>query len=267
MGLGLIGGSIALEIKKHKLAQTVMGVSRSRKNQSEALRQAAVDEVYPAIGDFLKTVDLIILATPPRTILKLIDQIQPYLAEQTLVTDVGSTKATLVAHARRYPKMNFIGGHPIAGTEQSGMQAAQLELFSGKHWILTPDEKTSRGSLLGLKRFLAPLGCRLSVMSPEAHDKTFALLSHLPNLISFALSRTVHLQKNEVDLKLAGSGFKGMTRLAMSPPEMWRDIWIENRAELLKAVRLFEAELAGFKKLIRSQNEEALLEFAKLAGV
>ncbi len=260
IGLGLIGGSIALEIKKKKLARHVVGVSTSLENRERALQLKAVDEAFASVGDFIEDSDLIIIATPVGLILPFLCQIKNHLKPDALVTDVGSVKGEIVREASRLKGLNFIGGHPIAGTEKSGMKAAQLNLFKKKKWILTPTSKVSAVLRKKLIRWIRALGSEVVLMDPAEHDRIFAAVSHLPNLLAYALTNTVESLQDPRLLKLAGSSFRDITRVASSSPKMWRDICISNRVEILRTLRRFETELARFKQSIENGLETNLLK-------
>lgn len=257
IGLGLIGGSVALELKKKGLAQKVIGISRSSQNRKEALRRKAVDEVFSEAGPCLKEAELIILATPVESILKLLPQIQKWLSPSTLVTDVGSSKSKIVAEARRLKMKQFVGGHPIAGTEHSGMKAAMLGLFSGKKWILTPHSPHS--SLQKLKSTLKKMGAQVLELKAETHDKIFASVSHVPNLLAYILALTVGRQNAAQKISLAGSSLKGMTRVASSPPEMWRDVCLTNAKEISLSLADIQKEISSLQRLLKTANAKALM--------
>jgi prephenate dehydrogenase len=248
IGLGLIGGSIALELKSRGLAAKVVGVATTEMNRALALRRKAVDEAYPAIGEFLTQTDLVVIATPVGKILPLLQQIQKHLKPSALITDVGSVKGEIVRESGKVKKLNFIGGHPIAGTEKSGMKSAELDLFRKKKWILTPTPRVKPALRKKLMRWVKALGAEVVIMDPAEHDRIFAAVSHLPNLLGYALANSVGSLDDPKALVLAGSSLRDMTRVAASPPEMWRDICIVNRLEILRMIRRFEAEFEKFNK-------------------
>ncbi|MFO1519233.1 MAG: prephenate dehydrogenase/arogenate dehydrogenase family protein [bacterium] len=260
VGLGLIGGSLALELKKKKAALRVVGVSTSAENRDEALRRKAVDEAYAKPGDFLRRADLVVIATPVSKILPLLQQIKKFLKKGALVTDVGSVKGEIVRQASRLKDCQFIGGHPIAGTEKSGMKAAQLDLFQKRKWILTPTVRAQAGLRKKLIRWIRALGAEVVLMDPADHDRIFAAVSHLPNLLAYTLANAVESLKDPKALSLSGSSLRDMTRVAGSPPEMWRDICIENRVEVLRMVRRFESEFNKFKQAIEKGWEADLYQ-------
>jgi len=257
VGLGLIGGSIALELKKKKLADRVVGISRSAQNRKEALRRRAVDEAYSEVGSFIKKADLVILATPVGQIIPLAKKIISYLKPGALLTDVGSTKEQIVRALRG---VSFIGGHPIAGTEESGMAAAQLGLFRGKKWVLTPASKELSNPLKKLIKFVRSLGASPEILNATTHDELYANLSHLPNVLSYALANAL-LSFSPPRGKIkewAGGSVISMTRLVESPAEMWRDISLTNQASLLKILKTFQSQIQVFEKLLKSQDSRKI---------
>jgi prephenate dehydrogenase len=260
IGLGLIGGSIALELKKRKLALQVIGVSRSEENRKEALRLKAVDQVYSKVGPFISQADLVVIATPVMKIIPLLHEMKKHLKKDALVTDVGSVKENIVREASQIKNCHLIGGHPIAGTERSGMKSAELNLFKNKKWILTPLASSSKTHLNKISRLIRALGAQVVFMDPSDHDRIFAAVSHLPNLIAYTLSNAVLSLQDPKIPKLSGSSLRDMTRVAASPPEMWRDICLTNQKELLRMIHRFEGELEKFKRAIEKGEERVLLK-------
>lgn len=257
MGLGLIGGSFALELRKQKLAAKVIGVSRSLTNRQEALRRKAVDEAYPQIAPFIKEADLILLATPVESIRTILKQIKPFLSKETLITDVGSSKQKIVQEAKRLGIHQFVGGHPIAGTEKSGMKAAELNLFQKRKWILTPSKK--HPALGRLKLLLKKIGAEVLKMKADEHDKILAAVSHLPNLLAYSLAAVVGEKDRKQKIKLAALSLKEMTRVASSPPEMWRDICLSNATEISKTLAAMQKNLGELKKAVDRKNSKKLM--------
>lgn len=263
VGLGLIGGSLALEIKRHKLARKVVGVSRSKQNRKEALRRKAVDEVYPKLSSFVSEADLVILATPVESIIQLLREVKQWASPQALITDVGSSKLQIVNEAKKINLKQFVGGHPIAGTENSGMKSAELNLFKNKKWILTPS-----GNPLGyskLKLLLKTVGAEVLEMPAQEHDQVLAAVSHLPNIIAYTLANTVgEKSRRAKNIRFAGSSLKGMTRVAASPGEMWRDVCLSNGKEISKSVADFQSQLKIFQKALTQKDSQKLLNFFEL---
>ncbi|MCE9625886.1 MAG: prephenate dehydrogenase/arogenate dehydrogenase family protein [Deltaproteobacteria bacterium] len=270
LGLGLIGGSIALELKKRRLAQRVVGYNRSAPSRRAALRLGACDAVFEDSRQAVKDADLVILATPVRSIPELATQIAPYLKVGALVTDVGSTKAALVkAAAKALPKHAvFIGGHPIAGTENTGMASAELDLFQNRWWVLTPPQGKKSQALSRLTRWVKDLGAKPVSMSPEAHDRILGAVSHLPHVLAYALIHAVAKDSGGKALKFAGRSFRDVTRIAASSPDMWVDIALDNRGPLLDWLKKYEKVLVGIRRGIAAGDAKKLRTFfAEGAGL
>jgi prephenate dehydrogenase len=261
VGLGLIGGSIALELKRKKLSPRIIGISRSAENRREALKLKAVDAAYSRVGSFLSEADLVILAAPVKAILPLLKNLKGFLKKDAMVTDVGSVKGEIVRAASRMKGFHFIGGHPIAGTERSGMKAAERDLFRGRKWILTPAPGTSKPCLKRLTSLIENLGARVVLMDPGEHDRIFSAVSHLPNVVAYALANAVASLEDPDLPRFAGSSLRDMTRVAGSPPEMWRDICLSNREEILRRMRNFEGVFGRLRKAVEKGNPSGLFKF------
>ncbi|NPA16523.1 MAG: prephenate dehydrogenase/arogenate dehydrogenase family protein [Aquificae bacterium] len=263
IGLGLIGGSIAVSLKKEGFKGKIYGFDLSEERVKTALEMGAVDEAFTDLKEVpWDKIDLVIIATPVKTFEKVAHQIKPFLKESTVVTDVGSVKGELVEKLERifYPN-RFIGAHPIAGTEKEGIENAVEGLFRGKKLILTvdnEDESTKR-----LEQFWVDLGSRVEVMDPHTHDFVFASVSHLPHAVAFALvDALIDLSKETgIDLFLyPGAGFKDFTRIAASSPVVWKDIFIENKESVLHTIDMFIRSMEKLKKYIQDEEEDRLVE-------
>lgn len=269
LGLGLIGGSIALDLKKNRLAKRVVGYNRSAASRRSALRRKACDAVFSDPTKAVAGADLVILATPVRHIPALAKQIAPYLKPGAVVTDVGSTKEKIVVQAGRFLKSGnpFVGGHPIAGTEQSGMAAAVSGLFQKRWWILTPvADSKSRQAVIRLSGLLKKLGARVTVMTPREHDRILAAVSHLPHMVAYSLMHAVMPYKKGRALRFAGSSFRDVTRITSSSAEMWTDICLENRDSILAWIQSFETILSKLKRnLAKGKAKELNRFFSKAA--
>ncbi|WP_457628387.1 prephenate dehydrogenase [Persephonella sp.] len=263
IGLGLIGGSIAVSLKKEGFKGKIYGFDLSEERVKTALEMGAVDEAFTDLKEVpWDKIDLVIIATPVKTFEKVAHQIKPFLKESTVITDVGSVKGELVEKLERifYPN-RFIGAHPIAGTEKEGIENAVEGLFRGKKLILTvdnEDEGTKR-----LEQFWVDLGSRVEVMDPHTHDFVFASVSHLPHAVAFALvDALIDLSKETgIDLFLyPGAGFKDFTRIAASSPVVWKDIFIENKESVLHTIDMFIRSMEKLKKYIQDEEEDRLVE-------
>jgi prephenate dehydrogenase len=233
VGRGLIGGSI-----ERAARERLPGLELSVLDRGESLTDAA-------------DADLIVLSAPIAEIIGLLGALRPIVAEATLITDTGSTKTGIVSAAAG---MRFIGGHPIAGAAASGLPAARADLFAGRPWVLTPTAGTDPGDLERLRRFVHSLGASPHTLDPAEHDRLLAYVSHLPQLVVSALMDVVGRAAGAGGLTLAGSGLRDSTRLASSPPGIWRDIVSTNQAHIGPAIdALIEA-----LETLRSDNAAAL---------
>jgi prephenate dehydrogenase len=286
-GVGLIGGSVALALKKAGLSTHIVGVGRSQKSLQEALKLGVIDSFsdglettnndtngHPA-SSLAKTIadaDLILISAPVAQTKAILQSIKPYLQPQTTITDAGSTKKDVIAIAREVlgEQFNqFVGGHPIAGAEKSGVSAAKEDLFLGKNVVLTPAPETNIHALAGVADLWQKCGANVSEMSAEVHDGIFSAVSHLPHLLAFALVNEIALRPNAAQLfSFAASGFRDFTRIAGSSPEMWRDISLANKTALLHDLTTFEAQISQLKQLLNADDAtglQALFERASAA--
>ncbi|MFH0855233.1 MAG: prephenate dehydrogenase/arogenate dehydrogenase family protein [Candidatus Omnitrophota bacterium] len=259
IGTGLIGGSLGLLIKKNKLAGQVVGVSRHKKSLDLALKMKAIDRGSVSF-DIIKGSDLLILAVPVDTLISLKERIRKAAGRNCLVTDVGSTKAQIARHLSAiFP--NYVGSHPLAGSEKRGILNAGPGIFKGSLCVLTPDKKTMPGALAKIKALWVKLGARVVCLSPEKHDKVLSFTSHLAHLAAFSLIKSVPLNY----LKFASSGLRDTTRIAASDPGLWQGIFLTNKTELLKALRLFELNLKEIKYAIAKNDKGRLAGILKQA--
>lgn len=247
VGLGLMGGSLGMSAIEGGLAQRVIGFDLDRHSVSRALERKAITEGGQSLAGAVSEADLVVLATPVRSIAAVFADVAPFLPPGCVVTDVGSTKGGVVeAITRIVPdSVHFIGGHPMAGSEKEGIEAAADDLYDGCLWILTPTRATSSEAYGRLMRFLTGLGARVLALDPSRHDEALALSSHLPQLLSSTLmgfAADVASAEEGLPLLTAG-GFRDMTRIAASSPDLWVDIVQENQPALAALVRRFQQTL------------------------
>ncbi len=263
VGVGLIGGSLGLAMRKKKLAREIVGVARHRGTLRKAKSLGAIDRGTLELSEATQDADLIVIAIPvadiPKVIKKLISKVKP----GCIITDVGSTKSKVVGEVERIlPKgIHFVGGHPMAGSEKKGISSASVNLFKGSVCFLTKSRFTD---LLALKKLMAiwrDIGARVEVVSPKQHDRIVASISHLPHLVAFNLAAVVPRQ----NLKYAAKGFGDTTRVAASDPAMWRDIYLTNCDEVKKALDRFIDSLKNVRALIVGQEGQRLLTKLKKA--
>ena len=247
IGVGLIGGSFARAALAAGEVSAVIGFDADTGALSTALDLGAITAAAASPEAAVKQADLVMLAVPVGAMRSVMRTIAPHLHADALVTDVGSTKADVVAAARAelgaaFPR--FVPGHPIAGRETHGVQSSRPQLFEGKLFITTPVSETNEGAVVRIERLWQRLGCRVERMDPNEHDRVFAAVSHLPHLLAFALvARIAREDDAERKLAKAGAGFRDFTRIAASSPTMWRDVCMANRDAL-------SAELAGYRALL-----------------
>jgi len=260
-GFGLIGGSIALAVRERWPSALIIAVDRKDVIET-AMRMHAADVGADDLV-IAAEADLIVLAAPIRTNIRMLATLGEYVSGDALVTDVGSTKREMVAAARALPaRLRFIGGHPLAGAAAGGVAAARADLFTGRPWILTPTDETGCQELT---TFITGLGATVQVMAPDAHDALVAYLSHLPQLAVTALMHVVGGHAGEEGLSLAGRGLRDTTRLATSPPEIWRDIAATNHDHIGRAIDHLIAVLQQFKAVPGGEGSAIDETFASAA--
>ncbi len=257
IGTGLIGGSMALDMKSIYDDATIFGIDANEKHLGEALHLGIIDEI--ATESDLINADLVIVSVPVDVALVILPNILNAIGEQTLVFDVGSTKSPICEVILTHPKRrNFMACHPIAGTEFSGPKAAIKGLFEGKTNIVCEVEKTTfKLQEKGMDLF-KKLGMRIRYMDPKSHDKHIAYVSHLSHISSFMLGKTViEKEKDEQDIfDMAGSGFESTVRLAKSSPAMWTPIFKQNKKQVVKSLEEYILNLTHFKELLENDNYE-----------
>jgi prephenate dehydrogenase len=254
IGVGLIGGSLALAIKHRFPAVHITGVDKPQVLK-RALRRNAIDKAESSIERAVSKADLIIIASPVSTIAKLLPVIALNSAPHAIVTDTGSVKRAIVEQAQKiFPNGNFIGGHPMTGSEFSGIDAAHQLLFQNAIYLLTPTRITKKQSLRLLTKFFSSLDARIFTLGPSEHDSTIAAVSHLPQLAAVALMNTVGRDHPNAPnhLALAAGGFRDMTRIASSSFDMWNDIISANHKEIGKALQLYIRQLKKIASAVAS---------------
>lgn len=245
IGVGLIGGSFALDLKRARLVREVVGIGRSEANLARALQLKVIDAASQDIAAAVQDADLVLLATPVGQMAGVMAQLARALPHDAIVTDAGSTKGDVAALYRAHLCQHLarcVPGHPIAGSDLSGAAAARYGLFEAKKVVLTPLAETSPEALARVRLLWEACGAEVLQMSASEHDAVFAAVSHLPHVLAFAYVNSLLARPDAAScLQLAGSGFRDFTRIAGSHPEMWRDIVLANRGPLL-------ADLAAFKQ-------------------
>ena len=262
-GIGLIGGSIALSAKKSGFASDIAGVGRNQDNLNDAIKLKLIDRTSQDLRKDISEAHIIVIATPVAQFPIILKLIQPHLSSHTIITDVGSTKTDVIESAKQIlgPQYSqFIGGHPIAGSEKHGATAAHIDLFKNKNVILTADQDTSFEAKQKIEMLWKNAGAIVSNMSHNDHDKIFSTISHLPHLLAFSLVDMITHRKNANELlKFAASGFKDFTRIAASSPEMWKDITLANKKFILEDIQLFENQIKLLKEAIEQEDTKKIL--------
>ena len=263
VGFGLIGSSVAREIKKHKLSKFVSACDISSKHLSEIKKLKLADEVTPNLKQSMTGSDLIIISTPLSAYKEIFVTIKKFANKNVLVTDVGSSKLEVVQMGEKILKNHayFVPAHPIAGTEQSGPTAGFVNLFKNRWCIITPCKLTNQHSKNKIKKLWEIFGSNVTTMNPKNHDNTMAITSHIPHLIAYNIVGTAakleSKTKSEV-IKFSASGFRDFTRIASSDPTMWRDIMISNKKQILFMLKRFNQDLNNLKKAIEGNNKKKL---------
>jgi len=264
IGVGLIGGSFGLALREGGLVREIAGVGRSLENLSAALGTYVIDSAGQDAAQAVPGADLVLLAVPVGQMAAVMQAIAPHLDANTVISDVGSTKQEVVALARQHLTAHFsrfVPGHPIAGSEFSGVKAARGDLFRERNVVLTPLSETDPAATALLTDLWQRCGATVSAMTPQQHDALFAAVSHLPHVLAFALVDYIASQSNAEQLfDFAASGFRDYTRIAGSSPEMWRDICLANRDALLQQIGGYEQELARIKALIEASDGAGLAQ-------
>jgi prephenate dehydrogenase len=254
IGVGLIGGSFAMALRRAGAVTNVVGYDRDASAMQLATELGVIDTAADSVSEAASGADLVLVAVPVRASAAVLRDVGLAIEAAAVVTDVGSTKGEIVRTARnelRERFARFVPGHPIAGRETSGVESANAELFRGARVVLTPGEATAGDAVELVRGAWEAIGARVAMMAAEEHDRIFAAVSHLPHLLAFALVSELAAREDAAELLgFAGGGFRDFTRIAASSPEMWRDIALQNRAALLEELDRYGAQLAVFRALI-----------------
>ncbi|MBI4435883.1 MAG: prephenate dehydrogenase [Candidatus Omnitrophica bacterium] len=261
LGVGLIGGSLGLSIRKKRLAKEVVGVCKTSRSVALAKRRGAIDWGTTLPLRAIQGADLVILATPIRVIPHLVRSIARRLKPGCLLTDVASTKGSLTMEIEELlpSHVSFVGSHPMAGRETRGVSHAIPTLFEGNICFVTPTRHTSSSSLRTIREFWRRIGCRVKVVKLKEHDRIVSSLSHLPHLLAALLVL------NAEGIEWAGTGFKDMTRIASSDPWLWRDILLSNQREILRSSRQFRKRFDRVTRHLEKKDAEAILHLFEKA--
>ena len=265
IGVGLIGGSLARILREKGEVGEVVGIGRGEANLKRAVELGVVDRYScdPVAG--VAGADLVFLSTPVCTIAPMVGLIAPALAPGCIVTDGGSVKGEIVAACEEIMPLgaHFVGGHPIAGTEHTGVDASFATLYQGRRCIITPTERTDRGALEKVVRMWEIAGSEVVLMDTIKHDRVVAAISHLPHMVAYSLVNAVegYDRLDEGILKYSAGGFRDFTRIASSDPVMWRDIALMNRESVLEMMDFFTSYFARLRDLVAAGDGEGLRQF------
>lgn len=260
IGVGLIGASIGLALRERRLAESVVGVGRRASSLRKAKQRGAVTSTTTNLARGVSQAELIVVCTPVELIVPQVLEAARHAPKGSLITDAGSTKGEIVRSLDRDLRGNrsvqFVGSHPMAGSEKAGPVHARADLFDGRVVIVTPTGRTSDSARQTLEALWRSLGARVVTMSPREHDRIVATISHLPHLVSSALAAATP----EDDLPLASTGWCDMTRIAAGDPDLWRQILSDNRADVLKSLGKFEKVLASLRRALERDDQGRLLQ-------
>ena len=269
IGMGLIGGSVARALARLDLACEVVGVGRDSAVLEQAINEGSITGFTTDLQTACIDADLIVIAVPVLAIANILQELAPVLAEHTVVTDVASVKQTVIDAAQKaFGKVpaNFVPGHPIAGSEQSGYAAAKAELFTGRRVILTPLAHTNSHAVDMVTELWYATGAEVLQMQVAHHDEVLAATSHLPHLLAFALVDTLSQQgESEEIFRFAAGGFRDFTRIASSDPVMWRDIFVSNSEALVAILGEYTADLSHLRNALLAKDSEQLFTLCRRA--
>jgi len=269
IGVGLIGASLALALKKAGVAGHIVGCGRSEENLQKGIELGVIDSYTTSITDAAKNADVVVLATPLGAMKMAFEQISDSISEQAIVTDAGSAKGSVIEIAKvalGTKISQFVPGHPIAGAEKSGVEAGLADLYQGRRVILTPIESTDPAAVKEIEKMWLHCGARIEYLDVEHHDKVLAATSHLPHMLAYALVNYLsNLNDHDEIFKYAAGGFRDFTRIASSDPVMWRDVCISNGDALEKFIQGYKQELDEVSRAIRDQDSDRLLELFSTA--
>jgi prephenate dehydrogenase len=258
--VGLIGGSLAKAIKYNKLANLVCGYGRDQSRLEKAKKGNIIDELSTDMAEAIKDTDIVVIATPVGTFKQILKEIEPFISDQVIITDVGSTKTNIIkivnevlAKKSKY----FVPAHPIAGKEKSGFEVSVPDLFEDKKVIITPLESNAPESTKIIHDMWSAVGADVDFMSPESHDELLGMTSHLPHMLAFSLVNYL-VSQNPTASIYAGGGFKDFSRIASGDAVMWRDICLQNKDQITDHINGYQATLSELKDAINNDNSEKL---------
>lgn len=268
VGIGLIGGSLGAAIRNAHPEWRVIGINRSPAPLEYALEHGMISE-KASLEEGVAQADLIFIATPVSSIIPLVEKIAEHCRGGAVITDVGSTKAEVVRQAEDIlkDKANFVGGHPMAGSEKTGPEAARADLFRNAFYLLTPTENTDAQALRTVHSTISSLGALVLALDPEEHDRTIAVISHVPHFASVCLVEVAdrYIRKSQDLIQIAAGGFRDMTRIAAGDPQMWLDIALANKDAVSQGLHELSGRLTGWAQMIEQGDSELMLDLLRQA--
>ncbi len=259
LGVGLIGGSIGLALRQRGLSERVIGIGRNSARLRKAKRLGAVTETTTSIERGVSEADLVVVCTPVQHVVDHVRQVSQFVGPNTLITDVGSTKQTIVEGLTKLENGQFVGSHPMAGSDQGGVGNAHADLFHKRTVVVTPQKNTNRKAQTDVASFWRSLGARVIELNCREHDRAVAVISHLPHTIAAVLS----VQANASQMKLAAGGWSDTTRVAGADPELWLAILRDNNQQVIRAVDRYLVDLHKFRDALESDDTRVLLRYLK----
>ena len=271
IGCGMMGSSLALALQEACLVRHIVGYSPDADSMAASLQRGAIHSAAASAAFAVRDADLVVLAVPVAATHSVLQAIAPSLRADAIITDVGSTKQSVLADAHAVLGTEragqFVAAHPIAGKEHAGAAHAEARSFGGRHVIITPARSTRIKPLQAVKEMWETLGCQVQTMTPKQHDMVFAAVSHLPHMTAFALIQSILSQPAAAEtLALGGSGFRDFTRIAASNPAMWRDVLLCNREEVLSQTQHLIAALQNFMRAIENDDADYLYDMIAQAS-
>ena len=262
IGMGLIGGSMAMALKRSGFSGEIVGQDLYGDILELAVSRGAIDRATKEVAEAAGDMDLIILATPIGHYEKIFKDISSVIGPETVVTDVGSVKQYVMDMASKYlPKeVSFVGGHPMAGSEKTGILAASPNLFENAFYFLTPSESSSHGVIAKIQRLIESIGAYPVVMDASTHDNIVSQISHIPHLVAAMLVNLLDKNKGISFLPYVGGGFRDTTRIASGSPQMWKDILLMNKTEIIKGITDLEEILGDFKKFLINDQHQGIMD-------
>ncbi|HKL13762.1 MAG TPA: prephenate dehydrogenase/arogenate dehydrogenase family protein [Halanaerobiales bacterium] len=270
IGVGLIGGSLAAAFQRENICQKIVGVDVNRKSLKEAQSRGIIEQGYTDLKKGLKNADLIVIAVPVSNINNILNEVQKYAKSGSLVFDVGSIKGDVIKQAKQLikarPELNFIGGHPMAGSEKAGVHWADPDIFLDAPFILVPLKETAETEVTNLSNIIDKIGSNVKVMGEKKHDLLVGYISHLPHLIAFSLINNISgCNDSHKIFDLAAGSFNDTTRIAASSPKLWVDICISNRENLEQIFDDYLEELVQVKEMLANEDRTALYAYFQKA--